>query len=815
MDANQQQFWLVRGGADWSPQDAARDFLALTPESLELASRSDAQTYPEAADQAEARLQRVPFARDTFGGRAYYDDATQAVFGTSDFPGAAKIADLPAPATDLALGFDGCLYIATATSVIVRDVRGRNPSVEVKLADFSPWRLAADPSGGAWVLDRANIKLARLAGQLWPAPRAWNVPPDAFQPLEENPNPFRLALVSTSWLEAGEDPVALACSPAGRLAVLVWRANPALSARVRLVTTGTTSPAPTATLKEIKRPFSLAWISEDRFAVIAPGVKEAIVYAFADGEVGASGEIFPLRDHDGGPFMHGVSLPVEYLSQSPAVDEPARVIPRPLVSVSLPAFTSSAVGYLKTPLDSGVAGTAWHRLYVEAHIPAETSFTLWLAATDDGTHSRELGEADWQPHHFGVRPAVPPLAPEAANDPASPYDLEPLAGWVAARSEIPGFDGFLTDEPEPDRTGLLTVLIQRSHRPVRTLHGRFLHLRIELRGDGRATPCLHALRAYAPRFSYQDKYLPALYRESEFGPEADRITSREPSTRADFLGRLLANFEGVLTPLEDQVAGAWLRTEASRTPDEALGWLGDWIGVAFAPWYPAERRREYLRRAPELFRTRGTLAGLRLALDVATGSGTGVSPVGFESHRRDACATRQRLVVVEDFWMRRTLATVLGVNLDREFDPLFGGPLYSGNSRVGRTLFLTEGIKREVLALFDAAIQLNAADQAAVEEFFSSLAHRATVIVHETVGATEFNLIERVAAQETPAHTVVRVRRASQDFMVGLAALLGVDTYLRPAPPLEGVAVDTSAIGGGARLLRPPSLDPRIEGASA
>jgi hypothetical protein len=110
---------------------------------------------------------------------------------------------------------------------------------------------------------------------------------------------------------------------------------------------------------------------------------------------------------------------------------------------------------------------------------------------------------------------------------------------------------------------------------------------------------------------------------------------------------------------------------------------------------------------------------------------------------------------------------------------------------------------------------LDPADQAAVDEFFASLAHRATVIVHETVRPEEFQLIERVTAIETPAHTVARVRRASQDFMVGLAALLGVDTYLRPPRPPEAVEVDKSAIGGGAVLLRPPSLDPRIEGASS
>lgn len=797
MDANGQKFWMVRGEG-WQPEVPGS--LALGP-SVQLASETIDHVYPERIEEANARLDRVPMARDAFGGRAYYDPALQAVFGTSDFPGAEKIVDLPAPATDLALGTNGLFYLAVCGVVLVRDARGRWPSVEVQLPGFKAWRLAPAPlpEGGAWVLDRANKQLARLTGQLWPAPLALSVPPDAFVPVEENPHPLRMTRVAEPWLAPEEDPVAIACSPAGKLAVLHWFTDPAHplepQARVRLFQSGATALGPTAILTGVRRPFSLAWISETRFAVLTAGGTEAVIYTFAEGEVRPSGEVFPLRDHDGGPFLHGVSWPIEY---------PTPGKPRPLVSVSAPSFLPKAVGRLIAPLDSGNAGTVWHRLYIEADIPNATGLTLWLAATDQEEDARNLPEADWHPHHFG---AARPGASSVPDEPATPdesksvYDLEPLAAWVPGRSEIPGFAGYCPDEPQPGRAGLFTVLIQRAHRPVRTLRGRFLQVRIELRGNLRSTPCLHALRAYGPRFSYQDKYLPSVYREQEFGAEADRVTAGEPSTRADFLGRFLANFEGILTPLEDRIASAWRLTDPRTTPDNALDWLGNWIGVAFEPWYPAERRRERLRQAPELFRRRGTLDGLRLALDIATAGAVLGDAEG-----------RRRIVVVEDYWMRRTLATVLGVNLERTFDPLFGGPVFTGNSLVGRTLFLTEGIKREVMALFDAAIPLSPEDQAAVDDFFASLAHRATVLVHETVRPEEMTLIERIAAQETPAHAVVRVRRASQDFMVGLAALLGADTYLRPSRPAEAVEVNKSAVGDGSVLLRPPSLDPRIEG---
>jgi phage tail-like protein len=797
MDANGQRFWLALGGTAWRPDVPGS--LELRPDRLRLASRSDAVTYPEDATQAEARLARVPMAADSFGTFAFYDAPAQAIRATGalqreDAAGAKRPEKLSeaqtilpglASVTDLALAHDGLLYVAVGGEILIHDVRGRLTQTRVRLNGFQAWRLTSNPPGGVWVLDRANRKLARLVGRPWPPPPdTASPPPTAFLPLEENSNPPRLVLMETPWLEAGEDPVALACSPEGRLAVLLWSAT---GARVRLVNTEH-GPGPKASLRGVQRPFSLAWISNERFAVLAAGVNEALVYAWLEADLDPSGEVFPLRDHDGGPLLHGVSLPVPYACQQPSdtPNDPLLWL-RPLVSVSLPAFATAARGTLLNGFDSGQAGTAWHRLYVDAEIPPDTSFTIYAAASDTAEDPAAITDAnDWHAHHFGGV--------------AGAATAEPRAAWMRQPSELPGHTGFTGEAPEPNRSGLFTVLLQRSNRPVRTLRGRFLHLRIELRGNLRSTPCVHAARAYGPRFAYADKYLPALYRETLFGPEADAVAPGQPATRPDFLGRFLANFEGVLTPLEDNVAGSWRLTDPRATPDHALAWLGAWIGVGFEPWFPVARRRAQLRHAPALFRARGTLRGLRLALDVATGGGVG----------------QGRIVVLEDHWFRRTLQTVLGLNLDGVDDPLLGGPVVSGNSKVGETLFLSEeGMEKKFLALFDASIQLKAAERRVVEEFFASLAHRVTIVVHEEAAPEERRLIERIAALEAPAHIAVRVKTANRDFLLGLSALLRVDTYLRPEPPPEPVEVDASTLGGGALLLRPPALDPRLEGTSS
>ncbi|MFT3870697.1 MAG: phage tail protein [Nibricoccus sp.] len=787
MDSNGQRFWLALGGTSWTPDIPGT--LELLPEHLRLASQTQNIAYPETPGDAEDRLKLVPGVRDTFGTRAFLDADGLTVRATGAFSEPEDTASSPVlftastAVTDLALGFDNFLYIATDGKIQVQPLSDRYPTLTLAATGFAAWRIAAAPDGGLWTLDRTNKKIARVSGHHWPkAPAFREPPPTAFLPTQENPNPLTLRLIPDGWLLAGEDPVALACSPEGRLGILLWTAS---GPQVRLVD-DSGRPGPTASLKLLQKPFSIAWLSNDRFAVLAADVAEAIAYSWREGELFPSGEVYPLREHDGGPFLHGTASTVEYLSRQPTAELPSNLRTRPLIALALPSLARNAAGSLATPFDSGLGDTAWHRLYVEAHLPPGTGFTIYAAATDSNRIEDAPTANDWYPHHFG------------AAEPANRH--EPQAAWVPQSSELPGQPGF-TDEPiARNRNGLFTVLLQRSSRPVRTLRGRFLYLRIELRGNLRNTPCIHALRAYGPRFSYQDKYLPALYRETLFGPEAETLFKGQNSTRADFLGRFLANFEGILTPLEDKVADSWLLTDSAHTPESAVEWLGSWIGVDFPSWYPTQQRRRLLKNAPELFRTRGTLKGLRLALDVATGGGVQTG----------------RIVVVEDYWFRRTLQTVLGVKLDRDDDPLLGGSFISGNSKVGDTLFLSEeGAEKKFLALFDASIHLKSADQAVVDEFFASLAHRVTVIVHETVSPDEFKLIERVTAQEAPAHIITHVRLATADFMTGLTALLSVDTFLRPAPPPVPVEVEKSSLGDGALLLRPASLDPRLEGTSS
>ncbi len=810
MDANGLSFWMLAdlyrrspdgsvyrppGGpvfADWQPV-AAPSHLDVDEERrvLRLASEREVPRTtppPDARTVATALLNLVPSCRDAFGTYAAWRPDQGRVLAGGAMDGEVSLGIPAAPPTDLVMGHDGVLYAAAGGAVVLIDRRGRWQPVAVTLEGFTAWRLAADPAGGVWALDAGHRALARLTGLPFPdrpyAPHG----ADQFRPEEENPNPPRLRALSDVRWPADERPVAIACLGAEEVVILGW--TDADTACVHRLDPRAGALRPGITLEGAVFPYSVAWVASARIAVLSLGLEnaaapvagletEALVYVLPETDPVALpvGDLYPLRDAVAGPFVHAPGLPPYYSTATGSA---------PLYPVSFPSYAHRAEVVTPEPIDSGRAETVWHRLYLEAALPPGTGVQVFLAVTDGRT--APVDPEDWYEHRFGTVPG------------ADGRGVIPQGAWVTYPSEIPFHDGFLCCPVERNRAGLFTVLVQRAGRRVRTLRGRFLWVRMALTGDGRATPDVAALRVYASRFSYLENYLPELYREQVFGPDADeRIGPRfRTTTPADFLERFIDNIEGMLTPIEDRIAHAYLLTHPRTAPDEALDWLGSWIGMTFDPRYPPDRRRRILLEAPRLCRRRGTLEGLRLAIDAVA---------------NDAVSSGE-VVVVEDFRLRRTFATILGADLANEADPLLAGLTVSGNSYVGDTLFLGEDFRRELLALFDAS-DLTDREQESVRRLYDRLAHRVTVLVRKEMDPRDAGLIKRVVELETPAHIAARVVEATYPLLVGVAALIGVDTYLSPPAAPGAVELNRSTLGVQDVIRRLASLDPRLGGGSA
>jgi hypothetical protein len=177
--------------------------------------------------------------------------------------------------------------------------------------------------------------------------------------------------------------------------------------------------------------------------------------------------------------------------------------------------------------------------------------------------------------------------------------------------------------------------------------------------------------------------------------------------------------------------------------------------------------------------------------------------------------SRGAIIVLEDFRLRHTFATILGADLSIQNDPLLPGYSGSSNSIVGDTLFLgDEHVQAELQALYANDLGL-AGSADAVDKFYDSLAHRITIFVHEQAEKVNLKLVERIIEAEKPAHVQASILRASQPFMIGLASLLGVNTYLGPTPQRQTATLDVSDVGRYDVITHMASLDPRLEGGLA
>jgi phage tail-like protein len=775
MDANQLRFWMIANEADWQ----LGNNVAYNAQSrrLKLASQfAVAQFGPLPVGlrgQALARLQIIPQTIDAFETRAYWQHSSARIMATGVTEASVPIFRTPAdtPPTDIAIGQDGVLYIAHEGVVYLHDLRERWSPVRLVLPGFSAWRLAPCGSGGVYVLDNTNNQLAYVQGR--PLPQRPYAPPAATtaRPCEESPDPPRISLLSEAGWSADESAVALACAPNGTLAVLLWQADGQAVARLLLAEGSLSDPT---VLAGAFFPYSIAWLAETHIALrLVQHPTEVLSYAFKAGDASSqpSGEFYPLRDPADGPFLNSLS-PRPYYPISKGA--------KALYPISLQRYARRGTARNHYTLDSGNIQTVWHRMYAEALIPPNCAFTVFLAATNTAA-APEDEDDNWFPHDFGQK---------------NSGDFTPLAAWESLPSEIPLHPGFLENcLPERDRAGLFTVLIQRDDRMVKSLRGRYLHLRVELLSDGDGSPEIAALRVYGSRFSYVENYLPQVYHETRFGKEADSpATSSVRSTPPDFLERFVNIFESVLTPLEGRIASSYLLTDPAATPDDALEWLGLWLGLGFDPDMPEAIRRRLLSEAPELYRRWGTFLGLKHALDILT----------------DDAVSNGEIVILEDWRLRRTFSTILGANLANEEDPLLAGISRSGNSFVGDTLFLGDEFHKEFLALFAADLPTSRYETAQINRFLDALAYRVTVLVHQDKTPLDLRLIRRIVNLAVPAHVEAKVLTSTRRFIVGLASLVGVDTYVGEEVPREPVQVNKSFIGKKDFIQGVPSLDPRL-----
>lgn len=214
----------------------------------------------------------------------------------------------------------------------------------------------------------------------------------------------------------------------------------------------------------------------------------------------------------------------------------------------------------------------WHKLVIDAEIPENTQVKVSYLTSNDKEFT-----INGQRVNLEVLLACPATLADR--------DLEARAAMLNCLSwSVP--------------------LVNAKDALIHCQAGRYLWLKIELTGSKEKSPLLKSIRAYFPRTSYL-RYLPAVYQENE--------QSR------DFLERFLSLFETFFSQTEVRIGHIERFFDADSVRGDFLRWLGTWLAIAEDENWPEDKLRLLIKKAPGLYKKRGTRDGITEMINVYTG----------------------------------------------------------------------------------------------------------------------------------------------------------------------------------------------------
>jgi phage tail-like protein len=383
-------------------------------------------------------------------------------------------------------------------------------------------------------------------------------------------------------------------------------------------------------------------------------------------------------------------------------------------------------------IDSGVPRCEWHRVRLDADVPVGTTIVASVATTESLNPTKQG---------------------DASRDP----------GWTAFPAGTPHFSDW-TSGP----SGSVDFLIAQPP-------GRYVYLRLRMKGECVHTPILRRVRIDFPRATSIDR-LPNVYRET---PRAE-----------DFTKRFLSIFDSAIADLDAMIERYPALLSATGVPDQLLPWLGSFFDVGFDPTWDSTKRRAIIKIIPQLYRRRGTSAAMQLAIKTIFGvepaitEFSSVGPWGSISDRRKLATERchpggSQLETQRNVQLGST--RLFGRNATR---------LRLGHSALGSTPIRSFGNPDM--------------------DPFSSGAFRLQISVppFEGISPQQMQRLSNLIDAQKPAHTVASLRVGGTGFLLGTWSAVGIDSAFAPlAPPILGAAgsirlnrMSVLAGGSGGRL---------------
>jgi len=358
-------------------------------------------------------------------------------------------------------------------------------------------------------------------------------------------------------------------------------------------------------------------------------------------------------------------------------------------------FTKEPGFYYSKTLDSGIHQCQWHRLALKVDLPARTMLGVYYYSSDDPTLKNKIDQILSDPA-------------QSTQEKADSIDNE-IGAWVGPEKN-----------PKDMLFGKKT--------------GRYLWLKLALSTfDENVRPALAEMRVYYPRTSYL-RYLTAVYQE-------DPVSS-------EFLERFLSVFETAFYGLETEISSVFKYFDPDTTPGNFLAWLASWLDLGLEEDWQEDKKREFIRKASELYKQKGTPLGIQKLIEIYTG---------------------KTALIIEHSRVGKPV--VLGGNFKLGVNSLIIQTPVRG-FRLGDDSILGRVALRDTFQM--------------PEDPFLQIAHRFAIILDLT--PEEFALHEkglvRILDEEKPAHTIYNLR-VLKEMRVGIASYVGMSTKVAGYEPIR------------------------------